>query len=207
VNRKNEVSVAIVLLAAGKASRMGEAGPHKLLAEFDGVPLIRRSTETAIASDARSVVVVTGYRSSEIERALSSLPLDIEENPDYASGMASSLIAGVSTKAASHADGVMIVLADMPAITVANLNALIQAFQRSSGSAIVRAVANGRRGNPVILPHELLPRILELKGDVGARSIIEASSLPIVDVEIGQAAHIDVDTPEQVTAAGGQLKN
>jgi molybdenum cofactor cytidylyltransferase len=207
VSAADEVSVTIVLLAAGKASRMGEAGPHKLLAEFDGVPLIRRSAEMAIASSAKSVVVVTGYRSNEIERALSSLPLDIEENRDYASGMASSLIAGISTKAAGNADGVMIMLADMPAITVDNLNALILAFQGSSGQAIVRAVANGRRGNPAILPHELLPRILELKGDVGARGVIEASSLPIIDVEIGQAAHIDVDTPEQVIAAGGQLKN
>jgi molybdenum cofactor cytidylyltransferase len=207
VNTTEEISVAIVLLAAGKASRMGEAAPHKLLAEFDGVPLIRRSAEMAIASNAKSVVVVTGYRSSEIESALSSLPLDIEANPDYPSGMASSLIAGVSTKAAGNADGVMIMLADMPALTVDNLNALILAFQGSSGQAIVRAVANGRRGNPVILPHELLSRILELKGDVGARSVIEASSLPTVDVEIGQAAHIDVDTPEQVIAAGGQLKN
>jgi molybdenum cofactor cytidylyltransferase len=207
VNAADEISVVIVLLAAGKASRMGEAGQHKLLAEFHGMPLIRRSAEIAIASGATSVVVVTGHRSSEIERALSSLPLDIEANPDYASGMASSLIAGISTKAASHADGVMIMLADMPAITVDNLNALILAFQGSSGGAIVRAVANGQRGNPVILPHELLPRILELKGDVGARGVIEASSLPIVDVEIGQAAHIDVDTREQVIAAGGQLKN
>jgi len=207
VNTADEIGVAIVLLAAGKASRMGEAGPHKLLAEFDGVPLIRRSAEMAVASNANSVVVVTGYRSSEIDRALSSLPLDIEANPDYASGMASSLIAGVSTKAASNADGVLIMLADMPAITVDNLNALILAFQGSSGRAIVRAVANGQRGNPIILPHELLPKILELKDDVGARSVIDASGLPIVDVEIGQAAHIDVDTPEQVIAAGGQLKN
>jgi molybdenum cofactor cytidylyltransferase len=206
VTGDDRTSVAIVLLAAGRSSRMGEAGAHKLLAEFDGRPLIRRSAEIAVASLARSVVVVTGHRRGEIERALSSLPVHIEPNADYASGMASSLIAGISAEAAAGAGGVMIMLADMPAVTVDNLDALIRAFQRSSGRAIIRAVANGKRGNPVILPDDLLPKIMELRGDVGARGIIEASDLPVIDVEIGEAARIDVDTAEQVVAAGGRLK-
>ncbi|EJC85342.1 hypothetical protein Rleg4DRAFT_7669 [Rhizobium leguminosarum bv. trifolii WSM2297] len=42
------MSVAIILLAAGRASRMGVGGPHKLLAEFAGVPLVRRSAERAL---------------------------------------------------------------------------------------------------------------------------------------------------------------
>ncbi|WP_244598589.1 nucleotidyltransferase family protein [Rhizobium tubonense] len=201
----NDITVAVVLLAAGRSTRMGEAGQHKLLAEFDGMPLVRRSAQVAIASSATSTTVVTGYRSDEIERVLSSLPLHLVENPEYASGMASSLIAGVSTKAAGEADGVMIMLADMPAITVDNLAALIVAFQGAQGQAIVRAVSHGQRGNPVILPRTILPKILELNGDVGARSIIEASGLPVIDVEIGQAALIDVDTPEQVITAGGRL--
>ncbi|MFF0953072.1 NTP transferase domain-containing protein [Rhizobium leguminosarum] len=54
-----KASVAIVILAAGKASRMGEGGKHKLLAEFEGVPLVRRSALTALAADAASVIVVT----------------------------------------------------------------------------------------------------------------------------------------------------
>ncbi|MGO7733751.1 NTP transferase domain-containing protein, partial [Rhizobium johnstonii] len=47
-----KASVAIVILAAGKASRMGEGGKHKLLDEFDGMPLVRRSALTALAADA-----------------------------------------------------------------------------------------------------------------------------------------------------------
>jgi CTP:molybdopterin cytidylyltransferase MocA len=54
-----KASVAIVILAAGKASRMGEGGKHKLLAEFDDVPLVRRSALTALGADATSVIVVT----------------------------------------------------------------------------------------------------------------------------------------------------
>ena len=200
------VSVAIVLLAAGTASRMGKGGAHKLLAEFGGLPLVRRSAETALKSRTVSVTVVTGYRSREIQDALSGLSLNLLTNPDYTSGMASSLIAGFSDRTVRDAAGVLVMLADMPGVSTADLDALIARFRMANGRAIVRAVSQGKRGNPVILPHSLYGAIMRLEGDVGARHIIETSGLPIVDVDIGDAAHLDVDTPEAVIAAGGILK-
>lgn len=202
----SQISVAVVLLAAGKASRMGEGGAHKLLAEFDGVPLVRRSASIAIASGASDVVAVTGHRRDEIEGALSGVAVEPVFNPDYASGMASSLFAGVSTGAAQKADGVLVMLADMPGVTSDDLKKLTAAFRKANGQAIVRAVSGGKRGNPVILPRAVLNAVMRLEGDVGARHIIETSGLPVVDVEIGEAAHLDVDTPEAVVAAGGILK-
>ncbi|MCA2406799.1 nucleotidyltransferase family protein (plasmid) [Rhizobium leguminosarum bv. viciae 248] len=200
-----KASVAIVILAAGKASRMGEGGKHKLLAEFDGVPLVRRSALTALAADAASVIVVTGHRRSEIEAALDGLALTFIDNPDYASGMASSLITGFSSRDADGADGILIMLADMPGISTTHLDALISAFRNAGGEAVVRAVSRGKPGNPVILPRSLSQAILRLEGDVGARDIIATSGLPVLDVDVGDAALLDVDTPEQVLAAGGAL--
>ncbi|MBB3453039.1 molybdenum cofactor cytidylyltransferase [Rhizobium sp. BK313] len=201
-----QISVAIVLLAAGKASRMGEGGPHKLLAEFDGIPLVRRSAATALASGAAAVVTVTGHRRREIEQALADLPVERVHNPDYASGMASSLVAGVGAPATQRADGVLVMLADMPGVTSDDLKTLIAAFRKANGQAIVRAVSRGKRGNPVILPRTVFDAVMRLEGDVGARHIIETAGLPVVDVDIGDAAHLDVDTPEAVLAAGGILK-
>ncbi|SCB06897.1 NTP transferase domain-containing protein [Rhizobium hainanense] len=202
----SDISVAIVLLAAGKASRMGEGGSHKLLAEFDGVPLVRRSASIAIASGVSDIVAVTGHRRDEIEGVLSGLAVKPVFNPDYVSGMASSLVAGVSTQTAQKADGVLVMLADMPGVTSDDLKTLISAFRQANGQAIVRAVSGGKRGNPVILPRSVLNAVMRLEGDVGARHIIETSGLPVNDVEIGEAAHLDVDTPEAVVAAGGVLK-
>lgn len=202
----SEISLAIVLLAAGKASRMGEGGSHKLLAEFEGVPLVRRSASIAIASGISDIVAVTGHRRDEIEGALSGLAVKPVFNPDYVSGMASSLVAGVGTQAAQKADGVLVMLADMPGVTSDDLKTLISAFRQANGQAIVRAVSGGKRGNPVILPRSVLNAVMRLEGDVGARHIIETSGLPVIDVEIGEAAHLDVDTPEAVVAAGGILK-
>lgn len=201
-----QISVAIVLLAAGKASRMGDGGSHKLLAEFDGVPLVRRSALTAIESGASATVAVTGHRRDDIERALGDLAVERVYNPDYASGMASSLVAGVGTQVAQVADGVLVMLADMPGVTGDDLKALIAAFRKANGQAIVRAVSGGKRGNPVILPRSVFSAVMRLEGDVGARHIIETSGLAVIDVDIGEAAHLDVDTPEAVVAAGGVLK-
>ncbi|MDL2405728.1 molybdopterin-binding/glycosyltransferase family 2 protein [Rhizobium calliandrae] len=206
VKPETHISVAVVLLAAGQARRMGEGGPHKLLAEFDGQPLVRRSAATALASGAAAVVAVTGHRREEIEQALAGLPVEQAHNPDYASGMASSLVAGVSAAVAQRADGVLVMLADMPGVTSDDLKALIAAFRRANGQAIVRAVSRGKRGNPVILPHAVFDAVMRLEGDVGARHIIETAGLSVVDVDIGDAAHLDVDTPEAVLAAGGILK-
>lgn len=200
------VAVAAVILAAGKSSRMGESGTHKLLAEFDGKPLVRRTAETALAADVASVTVVTGHRRGEIEAALLGLKVTTVENPDYASGMASSLISGFLAVPARGADGILVMLADMPGVTAVDLDLLIAAFRAASGRAVVRAVSRGKRGNPVILPRSLGDAVMRLEGDVGARHILETSGLPVVDVDIGDAAHLDVDTPEAVTAAGGILR-
>ncbi len=203
--QQKPVSVAIVLLAAGKASRMGQAGRHKLLAEFDGIPLIRRSAEAALGAGATQGFVVTGHRQDEIRAALAGLDITPVENPDYAVGMASSLISGINA-IDNDADGVLVMLADMPWVTAKDLKALLAAFRAERGQAIIRAVSDGKRGNPVILPRATFDAVRQLQGDIGARHIIESSGLPVVDVEIGPAAHLDLDTPEAILAAGGILK-
>ena len=200
------LKVATVLLAAGRSSRMGEGGRHKLLAEFEGEPLVRRSARIAIEAGAGEVIVVTGHRASEIADSLKGLPVACVDNPDYASGMASSLKVGFAAANAGGADAVLVMLADMPGVSAGDLHALVSAFRASAGRSIVRAVADGKRGNPVILPRSTFEAIKSLEGDIGARPIIETAGLPIVDVEIGVAARLDVDTPEAVIAAGGILK-
>ncbi|TCQ09753.1 molybdopterin molybdochelatase /molybdenum cofactor cytidylyltransferase [Rhizobium sp. PP-F2F-G36] len=197
--------VRSVVLAAGQASRMGTAGHHKLLAEFDGVPLVRRTTEMALAASREPVTIVTGHRASEIREALSGLDLVFMHNDDFASGMASSLIAGLDG-IGPEADGMLVLLADMPGVTAGDVRRLIAAFEEQGGQAVVRTVYGGKRGNPVILPRALFPALRKLEGDVGARHVIETGGLPVVDVDIGPAAHLDLDTPEAIAAVGGVLK-
>ncbi len=199
---KSDFDVGVVLLAAGRASRMGDQSGHKLLAAFDGEPLIRRMAGTALSSKARQAVVVTGHRSADIEESLSGLDVELVHNPDYTSGMASSLRRGLGSLE-PRISGALVLLGDMPALETVHLNRLIDAFADSHGTAIIRACDGGRKGNPVILPRASFPEIMSLSGDVGARAVIEGGVWPVIDVEIGPAARLDVDTPDAVRAAGG----
>lgn len=200
--RKAGSAVGVVLLAAGRASRMGEQAGHKLLAEFDGEALIRRMASTALASKAEETVVVTGHRSTDIEASLKGLDVSMAHNGDHETGMASSLRTGLAALG-NECDGALVLLGDMPALTAAHLDCLIEAFSENRGQAIVRACDGERRGNPVILPRTAFAEAMELTGDVGARALIESGGWPVIDVEIGAAARLDVDTPEAVREAGG----
>lgn len=199
-------NIAVVVLAAGRSSRMGSNGFHKLLAEFQGVPLIRRSTLIALGSQSQSITVVTGYRSAEIEAAIADLAVGVAHNEQYMSGIASSLHLGVAFAEKSHPDGIMIVLADMPNLIVEDLNRLIGEFRRNRGQTVVRAISKGVPGNPVIFPRCSFGRLKELVGDTGARSLIDLAQPAVADVEIGNGALIDVDTLEQIIATGGTFR-
>ncbi len=204
--REDPISIGALLPAAGQARRMGGSGSHKLLSTFEGEPLVRRSARSLLAAGLAPVVAVTGYRRDDIEAALAGLALTVVFNPDYESGMASSLKAGLALPALDRCDGVLIMLADMPAISSDHLRLMMVEFRKASGRAVIRAIHDGKRGNPVILPKAAFSAVQSLQGDVGARAVIENCGFPTVDVEIGAAAHIDVDTAEAVMAAGGQLE-
>jgi molybdenum cofactor cytidylyltransferase len=195
--------VPVVLLAAGRSSRMG--GPNKLLASFDGKPLIRRAAEAALASKANGAIVVTGHQRERVEEALAGLQVTFADNPDFATGLSSSLKAGIA-RVPAEAAGTLIVLGDMPGVSSADLDRLVEAFRKAEGKSVVRATHEGRRGNPVILPRALFEAVAHLEGDTGARHLVEAEGLDVIDVEIGEAAAVDVDTPEALSRAGGVLQ-
>ncbi|OBQ68503.1 4-diphosphocytidyl-2C-methyl-D-erythritol kinase [Mesorhizobium loti] len=201
---KSRLKVAIVLLAAGRSSRMG--GPNKLMALFDGKPLVRRTVERALASKASGTIVVTGHQRERVRAALPGLDVTFADNPDFADGLSTSLKAGIAYLPEDTA-GAMIVLGDMPGIESDDLDRLIDAFREAGGNSVVRASHQGKRGNPVLLPRALFPAIAHLEGDTGARHLVEAEGLDVVDVEIGEGASVDVDTREALEGAGGVLQD
>ncbi|MBZ9974504.1 NTP transferase domain-containing protein [Mesorhizobium sp. BR-1-1-10] len=201
---KSRLKVGIVLLAAGRSSRMG--GPNKLMALFDSQPLVRRTAERALASKASGTIVVTGHQRERVRAALSGLDVTFADNPDFADGLSTSLKAGTACLP-EDAAGAMIVLGDMPGVASDDLDRLIDAFRRAGGNSVVRATHQGKRGNPVLLPRSLFAAIAHLEGDTGARHLVEAEGLDVIDVEIGEGASVDVDTREALEGAGGVLQD
>lgn len=193
-------TVHAIVLAAGRSSRMG--GPNKLLARFDGVPLVRRTAETVRCSTVAGITVVTGHQAEEIGAALAGLSVETAHNPDYADGLSTSVRVGLS-RVPQEAAGILVMLADMPRIGSGDIDRLVSAFVAGGCERIVRATHAGKRGNPVILPRRLFGAVATLEGDTGARAIVESAGEQVVDVELGAAASLDVDTPEALREAGG----
>jgi molybdenum cofactor cytidylyltransferase len=196
-------TVHAVVLAAGRSTRMG--GPNKLLARFEGEPLIRRVCRTAKASRASSVTVVTGHQAERVRAALEGVGVRFVDNSAFATGLASSLKKGVEDLP-GNAAGALIVLGDMPAVSSLDLDRLISTFLAAGGQQVVRASHQGKRGNPVILPRSVFPEVHRLEGDVGARNVVESGMASVIDVDIGPAAAVDVDTAEALAEAGGVLQ-
>lgn len=199
-----EITIAAVILAAGQATRMRNHS-HKLLARFDGIPLIRRTVAIAMASRSSSVTIVTGYRREDIESCIDGMGAHVVHNPDFSVGIASSIVAGISEERVSSAAGAIVLLADMPKVETEHLDRLITIFRENKGNFIVRAVSGRVPGHPIILPSTFYERLTTLKGDFGARQILDAFEPDVIEVEIGNAAIHDVDTPEAIIAAGGLL--
>lgn len=189
--------IAALVLAAGASTRMG--GANKLLCEVDGVAMVRRAVNAALASRCASVHVVTGHQAEAVEMALAGLAVACVRNPDHATGMASSLRAGLAALPA-EADAAVVVLGDMPRVSGALIDRLIAAWDPRQ-PRIVAPVRAGRRGNPILWPRAMVGEMSRVEGDVGARALLQehADSLTWVEWE-DDAIFADVDTPEALRA-------
>ncbi len=195
-------SVAAVILAAGRGTRMGGA---KLIAPVDGEPMVRRVARAALASKARPVIVVTGDRAAEVEAALAGLPVAFAHNPDFGSGMSTSLRAGIAAAASAGADAALVLHGDMPLVTGAHLDAIVSSFGSASRDAIVVPTCERKRGNPVLWPRRFFDEIAALTGDVGARALLDRHADEIELVALDDPAILtDVDTPEALSALRGR---
>jgi molybdenum cofactor cytidylyltransferase len=185
--------IAAVVLAAGRSTRMG--AQNKLLADIAGKPMVRRVVETALASRARPVLVVTGHQGAEVAAALAGLEVALIPNPDYATGLASSLRAGIRAVPVDCA-GALILLGDMPRIAAEHVDLILGAFTAARDTIVV-PVHEGRQGNPVLWPRRYFPELLQLEGDAGAKRLTAANPERMREVEMGtDAIFVDVDTPE-----------
>jgi molybdenum cofactor cytidylyltransferase len=191
--------VAAIVLAAGRSSRMGSA--NKLMAELEGKPLVDHAVDAALAARLDRVVVVTGHESERVRQSLGNRRVEFVHNPDYASGIASSLAAGLAALKDSAIDGVLVLLGDMPRIAPAQLDRLISAFNPVEGRAICVPTFNGKRGNPVLWGRRFFEPKAHLKGDVGARHLIAENGELVAEVAMPDDAVLtDVDTPQALEA-------
>ena len=189
--------IAAIILAAGASMRMGN---NKLLTKLNDVPMVRKVVAAASASAAEPVIVVTGNESAMVRDALAGCNARLVDNPEFASGLSSSLRRGLSA-VPPDCDGVIVLLGDMPEVDAALVDKLIAAFDPEEDRAICAATRHGKRGNPVLFARRFFAEIQTIEGDVGARGLIGAYPDLVCEVEAdSDAPLIDIDTSEDLAA-------
>ena len=145
--RSKKASIAAVVLAAGIGSRTGR---NKLMAEVEeGQPLFMKAVNAAIASEANPVFVITGYHDEEMADYLDKVDVNVIYNPAYRSGVKTSLELGLKS-VPGFCDGAMIIPADMPNLSSADLNKLIASFKKGQEKQLSLFAYKGVKSNPVI---------------------------------------------------------
>jgi CTP:molybdopterin cytidylyltransferase MocA len=123
-------------------------------------------------------------------------------NPDWASGMGSSLAVGLGAVPDGSAAAV-IALVDQPLVGPAAVDRLIAAFE--VGARVAVAAYDGQPRNPVLIAREYWAEVAGLAaGDVGARPFLRAHPDLVTLVECGDTGRPDdVDTPDDLARLTG----
>lgn len=185
-----------LVLAAGLSSRMGT---NKMLMKVNGSVIIEKTITMLMKSSISNITVVLGNCSKEIMKALEDYPVNFIYNPDYGSGMSSSIKCGIKWAAEqSGIDAVLIILGDMPLIKADTIDYLIEEYKKKS-SAIIVPRYKGRNGHPVLFSRKMFRHILTIKGDNGAREVINNFSDQVLFLDVDDPGiTIDLDTKEDI---------
>ncbi len=185
----------VILLAAGQGTRMG--GPNKLLLPFQGSTILEHTLGQLLTADIGPVIVVTGHQREKVTELLADYPVQEVFNPDFQTGMTSSIQAGVR---AADEQAYMICLSDMPMIPTAAYQLLNNRFLeqlQTDDRTIVLPRFNTQKGNPVIFSAAYREAILQHPEPEGCKGIVQANAAHVVWVDVADEGVVrDVDTQE-----------
>ncbi len=185
--------IAIAILAAGQASRFGS--PKQLACLNDGRTLLQRAIDVASEVAVEPPWVVLGAYVEAIKPAIQHAR--IIENIHWHSGMGSSIACVTDRVEPLDVDGVLFVLADQVALAAGDLWKIVEAFSSEHIVCADYSTASNPSilGVPALFPRSCFEQLRRLRGDQGARVLLDGSVLPVVSISLPRAK-LDIDTPE-----------
>ena len=194
------MSLHAIILAAGASTRLGQP---KQLVKLGGRPALHIVLANAAALTGNSVSVVVGAHAGDLTYLLAHTPASLIVNRYWEEGIASSIRAGLAALPPG-CEAAMILLGDQVAVTLDDLKRL-EACWKSEDGRIAASVYDQHVGVPAIFPRICFSELAELRGDQGARAILERNAYRLVRVPMPNAA-FDLDTPDDLAALTERFK-
>jgi molybdenum cofactor cytidylyltransferase len=188
--------IAAIVLAAGASTRFGA---QKLLAPLGGATVVRSAVSRAVDAGVEDVIVVAGADAAAVTAALDGLPVRVIVNENAAAGMSASLAAGVAACAPGTA-AALVVLGDQPLVPAEAYAAVLRAYHAGGASIVAPRYTGGVRGHPVLFAEAVFAELGALRGDRGAREVIERDARRVRIVDVPLPAPVDVDEPAALAA-------
>ena len=193
------MKTAVLMLAAGTASRMGRA---KQLLSWGDTTLLRYTVLQVLGIGGTDVYVITGAYAQKVSGELNGLTVKLIHNADFKEGLGTSI--GVGAKAILQSEQpythIAIALADQPAITTDYLDGLIELSERSE--SIVATRYGDRAGVPAVFPSAYFVHLAQLSGDRGASGLLNSSDSDVLLID-PPFNLFDIDTPEDYRRYAG----
>jgi molybdenum cofactor cytidylyltransferase len=189
-------SYGVILLAAGGSFRLGE--PKQLL-PYQGKTLLEHALQAAAALRAASVLVL-GANADRLLKMVSNKAIETVVNDNWEEGMASSIRVGLRRMLDLHPDikGIICMVCDQPFVTEKLLEELLERYYQT-GKPIIASGYSNTIGTPAFFDNTVFSRLLELKGDEGAKRIMKENP-EWVDIVDFPAGNIDIDTQSDYEA-------
>jgi CTP:molybdopterin cytidylyltransferase MocA len=191
-----------LVLAAGGSSRMGRP---KQLAELGGLPLLEHVLRALEDAPVDAVVVALGAHAAEVRARVDlgrAVPVVVG---DWALGMGHVLASALAVAPARDHQATVVLLGDQPLVSGGSVARLVDAWRAGAGP-VVTAAYGGRPGHPKLFDHRLLPELLRLSGDAGARDLLAAHPQWVHAVEVGAlGSDADVDVEADLRRVGRLL--
>jgi molybdenum cofactor cytidylyltransferase len=191
MQNKKKINTSIVILAAGESSRLGQ--PKQLL-RYNEKFLLQHIVDESCRSTADKILVVLGAFAVDIERCIDFGEVTVVHNQYWKTGMSTSIVSGLAEmlKINPLLESVIFVLCDQPQVTSELLNEIL-AKHFETGAEIVSCNYGNTSGPPVLFHKNLFQYLKELKGDVGAKSVMMRYSEKVSEVLFSEG-RLDIDT-------------
>ena len=194
--------ISSILLAAGESKRM--EGENKLIKEIDGTPLIKYAIRNILGSAVDEIIIVLGHEKEILETIIEkNKKIKLVYNENFKNGMASSIKVGLNN-ISNKAEAFFICLGDMPDINQNIYNKLIKAKKNYNKKLkpnfrreIIIPSYEGQDGHPILFSKFMKKKLMDIKGDCGAKKIIDLNKNKILNVPFdSEGITIDFDTQE-----------